>query len=206
MSSVFCISGILSFRPPTLFCRFISMNWYFLKAARQLGSGVGNVGPPPGEGPHRERSRCDGNSLVRRATGGTEREATLGPFPARMARVWGEGDPRYHLLEALQRPLDLLPRRDIVLHPVHERRVRYPPRVRFRFAVNVSLCSRPTHNPPCQEPLKPRDRRDGRCGALGRPCGRRTRASSATWRRSADLVVCGFCWRSALVENWWSCD
>lgn len=29
-SRVFWISGILSLRPPIRFCRFISMNWYFL--------------------------------------------------------------------------------------------------------------------------------------------------------------------------------
>lgn len=31
MSSVFCISGSLSFSPTTRRCRFCSMNWYLLR-------------------------------------------------------------------------------------------------------------------------------------------------------------------------------
>lgn len=36
VSRVFWISGIFSLRPVILFCRFISMNWYFLCASRVI--------------------------------------------------------------------------------------------------------------------------------------------------------------------------
>lgn len=73
------------------------------------------------------------------ATGGRDGRRTAG------------GNPRYHLLEALQRPLDLVPRRDIVLHPVHERRVGYPPRIRLCLAAVVSSgASQQRRQPPSQ--------------------------------------------------------
>lgn len=51
--------------------------------------------------------------------------------------MWSAGkNARYHLLKVLQRPLDLLPGRDIVLHPVHERRAGYPPRIRLGLPIS----------------------------------------------------------------------
>jgi len=98
-SRVFWISGILSLRPPIRFCRFISMNWYFL--------------------PRHARSA----PVLCRAAWSRLLRACI--VPELQAIV----NSRYHLLEAAESGFDVISCGNIVLDLIDKRGIGDAPRI-----------------------------------------------------------------------------